>query len=60
MNNYCENEKQIREFVLRRSNEGTVWECDTCHFRIRDIAKYKDNYNSLPVPDPQPKQPKIL
>ncbi|MHB8568268.1 MAG: hypothetical protein ACYC7D_02000 [Nitrososphaerales archaeon] len=60
MNNYCEKEKRIREFVLRRSNEGTVWECEVCHYVIRDLAKYDGNYNSLPVPDPVAKQPKLL
>ena len=60
MNNYCDNEKQVRPFILRRTNEGTVWECEVCHFRVHDLSKYKDNYNSLPSPEPRPKQPKIL
>jgi Zn-finger protein len=60
MNNYCENEKQVRPFILRRSNEGTVWECENCHYVVRDLSKYKDNYNGLPAPEERPKQPKIL
>ncbi|HZW58083.1 MAG TPA: hypothetical protein VFF30_17465 [Nitrososphaerales archaeon] len=60
LNNYCEKEKRIREFVLRRSNEGTVWECEVCHFVVQDLTKYKSNYNGLPVEEPRAKQPKIL
>lgn len=60
MNEYCEKENAIRSFVLRRSNEGTIWECESCHFVIRDLAKYKMHYNGLPVEEPRAKQPKIL
>ena len=60
MNNYCDNEKQIRPFILRRSNEGTVWECEVCHFVVHDLAKYKDNYYNLPAPEEKAKQPNFL
>ena len=60
MNNYCDKEKRIREFILRRTNEGTVWQCEHCGFVIADEAKYKDNYNGLPVQEEKVKQPKIL
>jgi len=60
MNNYCEKEKEVRPFFLRRTNEGTVWECESCHFIIPDMSKYKSNYKDLPVQEPQAKQPKIL
>ena len=60
MNNYCEKEKKIREFVLRRTNEGTVWQCEHCGFVIPDLTKYKDNYQELPVQEPKVRQPKIL
>ncbi len=60
MNNYCDNEKKIRPFILRRSNEGTVWECEVCHFIVHDLSKYKDNYYELPVPEEKAKQPNFL
>ncbi len=60
MNEYCEKEKMIREFVLRRTNEGTVWQCENCHFVIPDLSKYKYHYANLPVEEPKAKQPKIL
>ncbi len=60
MNEYCERCKVIRPFVLRRSNEGTIWECEVCHFVIRDLGKYKLHYSGLPVEEPRAKQPKIL
>jgi ribosomal protein L37AE/L43A len=53
MNNYCEKCNRIRPFILRRTNEGTVWECEVCHFVITDISKYKKNYYGLPVPEPK-------
>jgi hypothetical protein len=60
LNNYCEKEKRIREFVLRRTNEGTVWQCEHCAFVIPDLTKYRANYDGLPVPESKVKQPKIL
>ena len=60
MNNYCERCKTIRPFVLRRTNEGTVWECEACHFVIPDMSKYKSNYKNLPVAETESKQPKML
>lgn len=60
MNNYCEKCKQIRPFVLRRSNEGTTWQCEFCHFPIHDMSKYKGNYSTLPIEEAKAKQPKIL
>ena len=49
LNNYCDRCHQIRDFVLRRTNQGTFWECEKCGFRIFDIAKYDHNYYGLPV-----------
>ncbi len=60
MNNYCERCQTIRDFFLRRTNEGTVWECEVCHFIIPDMNKYKSNYKGLPVHGVQAKQPRIL
>jgi len=60
MNNYCEKCQQIRDFFLRRTNEGTVWECEACHFIIPDMSRYKSNYKGLPVEQPRAKQPRIL
>ncbi len=60
MNNFCEKEQKIRPFVLRRTNEGTVWECEACHFVIADMSKYKSNYKNLPVEEQGAKQPKVL
>ncbi|MHB1908310.1 MAG: hypothetical protein ACYCQJ_05490 [Nitrososphaerales archaeon] len=60
MNNYCENCKCIRPFFLRRTNEGTVWECETCHFIIPDMARYKSNYKDLPTQEIKAKQPTLL
>jgi hypothetical protein len=60
MYNYCDNEKKIQPFILRRSNEGTVWECESCHFVIKDLAKYRDNYDGLPAPEAKAHQPRIL
>lgn len=60
MNEYCEKCKAIRPFVLRRSNEGTIWECEVCHFQVHDLAKYKMHYSGLPVDETRAKQPKIL
>jgi len=60
LNNYCDNEKKVTSFILRRSNEGTVWECESCHFIVHDLAKYKDNYNGLPAAEEKAKQPSFL
>lgn len=60
MNNYCENEKAIRAFFLRRTNEGTVWECESCHYVIPDMNRYKSNYKDLPVAEQKAKQPHLL
>ncbi len=60
MNNYCEKEQAVRGFFLRRTNEGTVWECESCHFMISDMSKYKSNYKGLPVQEIRARQPKIL
>lgn len=60
MNEYCDNEKRVTSFILRRSNEGTVWECESCHFVIHDLAKYKDHYKDLPAPEEKAPQPHIL
>jgi hypothetical protein len=52
MNNYCEKEGKVRAFILRRTNEGTVWECEVCGFAVPDMSKYKRNYYGLPVVEP--------
>ncbi len=60
MNNYCENEKKVTAFFLRRTNEGTVWECESCHYIIPDMNRYQSNYKDLPVPEEKAKQPHLL
>ncbi len=53
LNNYCERDKRVTSFFLRRTNEGTVWECEDCHYIILDMSKYKLNYYGLPVEEPK-------